>query len=202
MQAAASSVLPGTESGNLTLSDLALDAAIEIEKFESAGTASFVALKQLGQSLARSTNGDLTLVPVYDRALAVSSDNHHATSKSGSRFLLGTSRRSDTVTRTKVLERYASEKLGITIPGYANAFVSEAPKRSAADIFMIEIADSVVVDMPFSTFCSSRPNSKDGRRSATTHSTTSAAARPFEMGVPFDEEATIGDLVNAAWRIF
>ena len=63
MQAAASSVLPGTESGNLTLGDLALDAAIEIEKFESTGRASFVALKQLGQSLARSTNGDLYWFP-------------------------------------------------------------------------------------------------------------------------------------------
>jgi hypothetical protein len=35
-----------------------------------------------------------------------------------------------------------------------------------------------------------------------THEKTSAVVRSFEKGVPFDSEATIGDLVNAAWRIF
>ena len=108
----------------------------------------------------------------------------------------------DTVTRTRVLERYASEKLGITVPGYADAFVSEAPKRSAADIFMIEIADSVVADMLPQLFGQVDQIVMTAGVQQPSHTTTSAAARSFERGVPFDEEATIGDLVNAAWRIF
>ncbi|MGE4254755.1 MAG: hypothetical protein AB7E84_06005 [Xanthobacteraceae bacterium] len=64
---AASLPMLGKTSRDLTLSDLALDAAIEIEKFEATGHPSFVALKQLGGALDASTTSDLTMVPVPPR---------------------------------------------------------------------------------------------------------------------------------------
>jgi hypothetical protein len=82
MQAVASSPMLGNASRNLTLSDLALESAIEIEKCQATGKASFVALKQLGQALDASATRDLTLFPVYDRALASSRGNVRPTSKS------------------------------------------------------------------------------------------------------------------------
>jgi hypothetical protein len=81
MQAGASSPMLGSASRNLILSDLALEAAIEIEKVEAGEKAPFNALERLGQTLDQSTTGDLTLFPVYDRALAGTA-NFRATSKS------------------------------------------------------------------------------------------------------------------------
>lgn len=57
-------------SRNLVLSNLALDAAIEIDEFKSTGSGSFAALMQLGKALTESTISDLTMVPMYDLALA------------------------------------------------------------------------------------------------------------------------------------
>jgi hypothetical protein len=108
----------------------------------------------------------------------------------------------DTLNRTKVLERYASEKLGIAVPQYTDAFVSEAPKRSAPDIFMIEIADAVVEDMLAQLFTQVEEIVKSAKLQRPTDEVTGSVAKSFANGVPFDEEATIGDLVNAAWRIF
>lgn len=108
----------------------------------------------------------------------------------------------DTLDRTKVLERYASEKLGIEVPQYADAFVSEAPKRAAEDIFMITVADDVVEQMRPQLFTEVEQIVRSAGIDKPTDEKTSAVMESFANGVPFDSDATIGDLVNAAWRIF
>jgi hypothetical protein len=55
---------------NLALSDLALNAAIELERFQSSSEGNLEALVALANALSENSFIDLTLVPVYDRALA------------------------------------------------------------------------------------------------------------------------------------
>jgi hypothetical protein len=57
---------------NLALSDLALDAAIELERLRANPKSRLEALETLSKALSERGLDDLALVPVYDRALASS----------------------------------------------------------------------------------------------------------------------------------
>jgi hypothetical protein len=68
---ASSAISPISNStANLTLSDLALDAAIELERYSIVGREKFEAVGQLSKLLSQRGLSDLALMPVYDRALA------------------------------------------------------------------------------------------------------------------------------------
>jgi hypothetical protein len=56
---------------NTTLSDLALSAAIELERVKAGREGNLTVLRNLGAALSERGLSDLTLVPVYDRALAM-----------------------------------------------------------------------------------------------------------------------------------
>ena len=108
----------------------------------------------------------------------------------------------DTVTRAKILEKLASEKLGLFIGSYSNVFTPETPYRSEADNFVVEIADLVVSGLIDALFCEIHQLVVSARIPTPTAAKTDLVLRSFEIGVPFDGEATIGDLINAAWRIY
>jgi hypothetical protein len=55
---------------NLALSDLALNAAIELERFQAIQNGRLDAVEKLSKALSENGLTDLSLVPVYDRALA------------------------------------------------------------------------------------------------------------------------------------
>jgi hypothetical protein len=55
---------------NLALSDLALDAAIELDRYRLKPTGKLDSVGELARALSEGALMDLTLVPVYDKALA------------------------------------------------------------------------------------------------------------------------------------
>jgi hypothetical protein len=56
-------------SENLILSDLALDAAIALERFSASSKGSLEPVTELARALSKGALSDLALVPVYDKAL-------------------------------------------------------------------------------------------------------------------------------------
>ena len=106
--------------------------------------------------------------------------------------------------RTKILESYAN-KIGIAVSHYSDRFLPDQPPKSPQDL-ILQLADAVTNVMI-----------KDVFEIASDHvmhqvatdklvlpslAATEAALGAFERGIPYEGKATIGDLINAAWKRF
>lgn len=108
----------------------------------------------------------------------------------------------DTSVRAAILQRYARSALDVELNDYASSFMKDDPFSLPQDTFVCSVADQAVSGLLDDLFAAAA-----GRTSAPTirkpsKETTQRVKRTFESGAPFDDDASIGDLINAAWEIF
>ncbi len=108
----------------------------------------------------------------------------------------------DTHRRSKVISDYALTKLGITIDAYSDSFISDQPPATAQDKLILRLADVVTERVLEQTYSTALGVVTDAKVSTPTAAQTQVVEKDFVQGVPFDGDAAIGDLINAAWHIY
>lgn len=108
----------------------------------------------------------------------------------------------DTVFRTQTLQRIAEKDLGMVVKKYASSFLPQQPPQITPEKRIMLLADEVVASHVDELFARARKLVNDANVTIPTNPKTTEVETAFRNGVPFDGEATVGDLINAAWRIF
>jgi hypothetical protein len=108
----------------------------------------------------------------------------------------------DTGTRVQILEKFATEKFGINCSNYSSAFTADDPPTDSHSKFVSLFADQVVEQLLPGIFDSAQSIITDAKVQTPNEPKTASAEAAFLKGVPTDSEASLGDLINAAWRVF
>lgn len=108
----------------------------------------------------------------------------------------------DTLERAQTLETFAKEKLGVEVGGFSGAFLASTPFRFPHDNFVCAMADQVLSAARESIFESARAIITNSGIPMPSNEATSSVYDAFARGVPYDDSASLGDLVNAGWRVF
>lgn len=108
----------------------------------------------------------------------------------------------DTGTRVQILETFAIEKFKINCKGYSSAFTPDDPLADSHSKFVTLFADQVVEQVLSTIFDFTITIISKAKVQIPTEEKTAAAEKAFLKGVPTDAEASLGDLINAAWRVF
>jgi hypothetical protein len=108
----------------------------------------------------------------------------------------------DTHERATTLQRVAKQKLGIEHNGYSEAFSVDTPFRLPHDRFICSLADEVVNELQDHIFDKAQGIVTTAAIPLPNEEKLDAVHAAFSRGVPYDIDATLGDLINAGWRIF
>jgi hypothetical protein len=107
----------------------------------------------------------------------------------------------DTVVRAKILEAFSIKTGAESVPGYVDEFNSDDPHHQGFTALVCESADEVVQGLLSKLFDRVSATVGNSRILLPSKKALENAASAFRIGVPFDGEACIGDLINAAWRV-
>lgn len=108
----------------------------------------------------------------------------------------------DTHKRAEYLAEYARNQLKIEAASYEGAFATQPLPSLREEQFILRSADYVLEVMLPLVFSEAKKIVDPSTIKTPDETTTSKIEKAFLMGVPYDGDASIGDLVNAAWRIF
>lgn len=106
----------------------------------------------------------------------------------------------DTQERAETLERYARNKLQIDVSDYSKLFMPDTPFRFPHDRFICSMADKVLASLNDALFSKAQELAAVARVQMPEKHTSETVLESFKNGAPYDDAATLGDLINAAWK--
>ena len=101
-----------------------------------------------------------------------------------------------------MLQEFAAKKLRIELPDYAATFIRDDPFSLPQDIFVCSTADAAAVGLLEKLFEKATACTSSETILKPTSATTESVRKAFEGGAPYDGDASLGDLINAAWEVF
>jgi hypothetical protein len=107
----------------------------------------------------------------------------------------------DTRHRAKILHEYAIT-LGVTSEEYAENFLADELPSAPHAKLIITLADEATKQLLPEVFQIASSCVAGGGIKLPSADKTAEAERAFRDGVPLDGPVSMGDLINAAWRIF
>jgi hypothetical protein len=106
----------------------------------------------------------------------------------------------DTLKRVQIMQSFA-KRLGINIPNYSSHFSADDPLSSPESLYC-DAADEVVQELLGDLFTMVQHAIAAAGVSTPSGAESKAAEAAFHVGVPYEGNASIGDLINAAWRVY
>ena len=103
--------------------------------------------------------------------------------------------------RAKTLTKYAA-RMGIYIDGYESRFIEEKMPDSKQSEFLIRMADVAVDTLTDDIFEATSRLVSNKISGVLNANKEEFASKCFRAGVPCVREASIGDLINAAWTVY
>ncbi|MBS7697566.1 MULTISPECIES: hypothetical protein [unclassified Chelatococcus] len=108
----------------------------------------------------------------------------------------------DTLARAQMIAEYTNAKFSVDVGDCKAHFLADDASRDPRLQFVTQIADAVVSKFIDNLYEAAHGIIASQPIATPKISTTVEVEERFRIGIPFDGEASLGDIINAGWRVF